>query len=131
MELQNPRILNSVLQSKYTKTDFAKWVHEGLISPLITVRDLPKILQNPKSKEVFLRDGTKEAVRVLDIPTPDAALKDATLEQLTQEISKRIRNMPFGEVQRLRADITSSENEKIREACDQLNQLCKDISSEG
>jgi len=129
VELQRPRVLNAIFQAKFSKADFAKWVRDQLISPLNTVRDLPKILQSPRSKEAFLRDGAKEAIKLLEIPTPDAALKDASLEQLTQEISKRIRNMPFSDIQRLRADLTTDENDKIREACEQLNQLCREIAS--
>ncbi len=131
VELQRPRVLSAIAQARFDKTDFSKWVRDGLIMPLATVRDLPKILQNPKSKEVFLRDGAREAIKILDVPTPEASLKEATLEQLTQEVGKRVRNMPFSELQRLRADLTSVENDKIREASEQLIQLCREIASEG
>jgi hypothetical protein len=130
VELQRPRVLTAIVQAKFNKADFSRWVRDGLIMPLNTVRDLPRILPNQKSKEIFLKEGAKEALKVLDQPTPDAALKDASLEQLVQEISKRVRNMPFSEFQRLKADPSSLENERIRDARDQLIQLRQQITSE-
>ena len=130
VELQQSRIKQALLNAKFTKTDFAKWVKDGLIAPLATVRQLPRILENPKSRDVFLKEGAQEAMKVLDVPTPDEAIKDATLDQLAREISKRILSMSYSELQRLRANPASEEASVLAETRDQLAQLCTDIASD-
>lgn len=127
MELQRPRIVESLVKSGFTKHDFANWVAGKLLSPQSTVRALPRILGFPKAKEIFLRDGAQEAMRILDVPTPDQALNDASLLDLAREISRRVLNLAYEDLLRLRANVNESEN--ICEARDNLQQLCSDIAS--
>jgi hypothetical protein len=129
VELQHPRIQQGLLNAQFTKTDFSRWVKDGLIAPLATVRQLPRILENPKSKAVFLKDGAQEALKVLDVPAPDEAIKDASLEQLAREISRRILSMAYSELQRLRGNPGADEVSLLAEARDYLGQLCTDIAS--
>jgi len=130
VELQRSRVKESLLNAGFTKGDFAKWVRDQMLSPLNTVRQLPRILENAKSKEVFLQDGAQEAMKLLDVPAPDEAIKDATLEQLAREIIRRVLNMSYSELQRLRANAAGAENGAICDARDQLTQLCSDIASD-
>jgi len=130
VELQRSRVKESLLNAGFTKGDFAKWVRDKMLSPLNTVRQLPRILENPKTKDVFLQDGAQEAMKILDVPAPDEAIKDATLEQLAREIIRRVLNMSYSELQRLRANAASAESEAICDARDQLTQLCSDIASD-
>lgn len=130
VELQKGRLKESLLKARFTKEDFAAWVRDGLFAPLNTVRHLPQILGNPRSKEVFLRDGAQEAIKVLDIPAPDDALQNATLQQLAREIIRRVLSISYSELQRLRADVATAENAALCDARDQLMQLCADIASE-
>ena len=102
VELQASRVVEALVKSGYTKSDFAKWVHERKLYPLSTVRSLPRILQNEASRDTFLKLGAEEALKVLDVPTPEAALKDATLQQLAREICRRINAIRFDELQRLK-----------------------------
>lgn len=130
VELQQGRITESLLKVRFTKKDFAAWVKDGLLLPQQTVRRLPQILENEKSREVFLRDGAREAIKVLDIPAPDDALKDATLQHLAREIIRRVLSMSYSDLQRLRADVASAENAALCDARDQLVELCADIASD-
>ena len=129
-ELQNPRIFNALLETNYTKADFASWVNKGLISPQTLVRQLPKILRDPEAKRIFLIDGAREAEKVLDKPSPDEALNTATMEQLARELIKRILTMQYRELQRLQEDLNSDVNNTLLEARDTLTQLCSDIASD-
>ncbi|MBI5119304.1 hypothetical protein HZA56_22780 [Candidatus Poribacteria bacterium] len=129
VEFQRRRITEAVFAAGFTKDDFARWVKSHLLSPQSTVRSLPGILENPRAREVFLRDGAQEAIKLLDVPTPDQALRDASLIQLAREISRRVLNMPYGELQRLRSHIDGPENEGFCEARDNLTRLCEDIAS--
>jgi hypothetical protein len=129
VEFQRRRIMEAVFSAGFTKDDFARWVKDLLLSPQSTVRSLPGILENPRAKAVFLRDGAPEAIKLLDVPTPDQALRDAPLVALAREISRRILNMTYAEVVRLRASMDGPENEAICEARDNLVRLGEDIAS--
>lgn len=130
VELQRPTVLQAILGAGFTKNDFARWVKDGLLLPQAMVRQLPRILRNPNSKETFLRDGAQEALKVLYVPSPDAALKDATLEQIAREINQKILSMEYAELQRLRSDVSTEGAELLCELRDNLTQLCSDIASD-
>jgi hypothetical protein len=102
VELQQSRIKEALLNSGFTKEDFAKWVRDQLLLPQNTVRQLPRILGNAKTRDVFLQDGAQEAMKLLDVPAPDDAIRDATLEQLAREIVRRVLGMSCPDLQRLR-----------------------------
>jgi len=131
VELQNPRVKKAVLDAGFKYTDFAHWVKDELILPLNTVRQLPRILADDRSRAIFLSDGAQEAIKVLDAPTADAALADASLVQLVREIAKRIAHLPYSEVQRLRSNAGGEESDMICAARDSLVELCADIASDG
>jgi hypothetical protein len=130
VELQRPRVRDAIVRNGYNYTDFSKWVKGGLLSPLNTVRQLPRIIESQKAREVFLNEGATEALKVLEVPSPTEALKDASLADLSREISRRILGMSYGELQRLRANIESEENAVVCGARDNLVQICKDIVSD-
>ena len=130
VELQRTRVKEALASTHHSYTDFSKWLIDDLISPLNLVRQLPRILQDKRSREVFLRDGAKEALKILEVPPPDEAIKDASLEQIAHEVVRRVLNMTYSELQRMRENVGSDENEVFCQARDQLIQLCKDIAAE-
>jgi hypothetical protein len=130
VELQQPRIQQALLEHDCDRRDFALWVKDHMLYPQNLVRSLPRILANPRSREVFLLDGAQEACKVLDVPPPDQALADASLEQIAVEIKQRILNMSYSELQRLRGDGSEGLRERLCDARDQLIQLCSDIEAE-
>ncbi len=129
VELQKTSVREALLVD-YNKDDFAAWVNDGLLSPQNLVRRLPRILRDPKSRETFLRDGAQEAIKVLDVPSPDEAIKNATLEQLAREINRRVLSMAYSELQRLRSEFNTEEHQALTDARDQLTQLCSDIATD-
>jgi hypothetical protein len=130
MELQRPRVKQAVVNHKFTFVDFSKWVMDGLISPLNMVRQLPRILDNPKSRAVFLKAGVQEAMKLLEVPAVAGALKDVSLDDLARELSRRVLGMTYAELQRLRANVAGDDNATLCEARDQLEQICKDIAAD-
>lgn len=129
VELQAGRVWQALHTSGFSKKEFSKWVHERKFRPLYTVRQLPRILQNEKSKKVFLKDGAGEAIKILDmleIPTT-VNLKDATLEMLVTEIYNRINAIPWKEIQRLRSEPDTGERDLYCDARDALIGFCDDI----
>lgn len=130
-ELQESRVQDALLRAGYTKADFATWVHEVKFHPTNTVRLLPQILQNTRAREVFLQDGAAKAQRYLDAPTPQAQLRDATLEQLARELCRRINEFPYESLQRLKNEADSDEVAVLLTARDRLTEFCEDVSAEG
>ena len=133
VELQNPRVTQAVVTSGYTKSDFSKWINDKILHPLEMVRQLPRILQHEKSKQVFLADGAREALKVLDaLEKPEeVSLESASLDSLSRAIYTRINEIPFSEIMRLKSETDSEEKDMIRNALDALTNLWKDITAEG
>lgn len=129
VELQKPRVAEALLKGGYSKTDFSKWVHEKKVYPLNTVRRLPQILKDPKSRDIFLKHGAQEALKVLDAPSPESSLEEAPFHLLARELIKRINSMPYSEMQRLRDD-SGDERELYFDARDTIVNFCKDIETE-
>lgn len=129
VELQKPGIKAAIFAAGYNLDDFAKWVHERLIDPLATVRALPQILANPEAREVFLKDGAKEAKKVLDIPPPPS-VGNLTLEQLLRAVVSKINQIQYHEVKSLKANPTSPVAQLIIEAKDAVAELCSDINKD-
>ena len=94
------------------------------------VRQLPRILENPKSRSVFLKAGAQEAMKLLEVPALDDSLKDVSIETLARELNRRLLSMTYAELQRLRANVAGDENVVLCEARDQLVQVCKDIAAD-
>ena len=132
VELQNPRVSQALVTAGYTKEDFSKWINDRRLHPLETVRQLPRILSTEKSKQVFIKDGAREAIKVLDaLEKPaDVSLDDASLKTLVKEIYNRINTIPYSEVMRLKEESDSEEKDIIRYAKDALNSFWKDITSD-
>ncbi len=130
VELQRPKVKEAILDASFDYFDFAEWVIKPLIHPLATVRQLPQILANKRAREVFLSDGAREAIRLLDVPVADDALKDARLDALAHEISRRVRSMQYAELKQLREEQDGSQVLAIMEARDELVGLCKDIAED-
>lgn len=130
MELQRPRVKQAVVNNRFTVTDFSSWVKNGLFQRLEMIRQLPQILENQKSRQVFLKEGAQEAAKLLERPIAVDCMKDVSLTELVREISRRILNMSYAELQRLRANVAGDENPVICGARDNLVQLCKDIAAE-
>jgi hypothetical protein len=128
VELQRPNIKSAIIDSGYDYSDFSEWVINRLIYPLNTVRQLPQILTNKRTKEVFLRDGAREAIKLLDAPVSDEVIKDAPLEALAREISKRVRSMQYAELKQLREEFEGPKVFTLIEARDELIALCNDIT---
>jgi hypothetical protein len=131
VELQKPRITTALVHAGFDKTTFAEWIISRRIHPLVRVRDLPRVLQNPKSREAFLASGMDEALKLLDQPTTDASLKEATLCELTHELLKRLAAIPWATVVELRQDPSSDQVATFLNARDRLADFCNDITSDG
>lgn len=107
VELQKPGVKEAIVKAGFTLTDFAHWIHERKLYPMHFVRQLHRILANPKAKEIFLKKNAPEAMKALDRPDLDKALIDASIDQLSQALRTKIYALPFPEADRVRRDPNS------------------------
>lgn len=125
VELQKPQVKQSIVRAGFTMDDFAKWVHNSKISPLNTVRQIPRILGNPDAKRKFLSHDAREAMKVLEQPSANAAIKEASLEQLANALASKIRNLNWPDVKTLSEAHDSPRAQALSDCYDELRDLCK------
>lgn len=124
---KTPRIQQAILNSGFTYDDFARWIIDRKIHPLITVRQLPRILADKRSRKIFLKDGARAALEALVVPSDDSSLRGASLEALARALGRKIRTMPFDEVRRLRSETDGPDAQALTEAKDELDTLYAEI----
>lgn len=125
VELQKPNVKQSIAKAGFTMDDFAKWVHDSKITPLNTVRQLPRILGNLEAKKKFLSHDAREAMKVLDQPNANAAIKEATIDQLANAMASKIRSLNWPEVKDLSEDHGSPRAQALADCLEELHDLCK------
>jgi hypothetical protein len=120
VELQKPKVKEAVFSHGFSIGTFAEWIHGRKIDPLNTVRRLPAVLANPKTKTIFLKEGMRKAVAALDHPDLEVELGKASIGQLARALTEALRRMEAVEIRRLRAD---PEDETVRSAYEALEEL--------
>jgi hypothetical protein len=123
VEMQKTGIKEAILEAGFTFADFGRWIHEEKLYPLQSVRWLPKILRNPKARELFLKQGAKAALHVLDKPDLSKALGDADVAQLAHALTQKIYALNFLEAEKIRKDASCEAAEALSEAITAINLL--------
>jgi hypothetical protein len=90
LELQRSGIKSAIATAGFDLSDFSLWIHEEKLYPLNLVRKLPAILQNDKTKEIFLNEDAKAAVRALDVPDLKKTLAEANVSQLAHTLTQAL-----------------------------------------
>lgn len=127
VEYQKPRVKESVMDHGFGPADFAKWMKEGKIDPLNTVRQIPAVLANPRAKTVFLSQGMKAAIAVLDRPDAGTELKQASLGQLARALRSAIGQLQYEEIKRLQDNPEDDTAVALFDALELLQGLVDDI----
>ena len=110
VELQNRNITDALMSRGYTKTDFSQWMIDDKFSTLQDVRRLPEIFKSKKATEVFLKENTREAKKILAVEEISAnRLKDVPYEIIAKELAKRMINFKVHEINHLRDDSEHSD----------------------
>ena len=130
VEYQNNRVQQAVLSAGYSGKDFAKWIYERKINNLQEVRQLPHILKNSAARTVFLKDGVKAAMEVVDRPDMDTNLDKASLDQLAKAVAAKARLVEMDELRRLQDDLDSLTSQYIEDAIDALSYLLSQIRNQ-
>lgn len=105
VELQRSTVIESLAINGYTKSDFSKWMIADKFSILQDVRRIPEIMKSKKAKEVFLKNDTASAKKILAVEDLSSdKLKDVPYELLAKELSKRMQSILFNEIHHLKND---------------------------
>ena len=120
VELQKPGIKEAIFAAGYDLTDFAKWIHQGKLFPLNTVRRLPSILKNKLAREAFIKHNAKKAMAHLETPENHKALETASLMQLCQALSNTLGALPWAEAMRIKNNPSEDTSLALIEARDAI-----------
>lgn len=127
VELQKPPVVQALLKHGYSKTDFAKWLNTDKFKPLNTVRALPRILANPKAKQMFLSRGASEAMRLIEQPASSEVIKDASIDQLASALAIKMRNLSWPEAKTMIEDPDGRTSLAIADCFAELSTIYKQI----
>ena len=123
VELQKPGIKQAIFRSGFSEGDFSRWVDERKLFPLNTVRRLPQILDNPEARRVFLREGARAALTILDAPDLDTRLREANISQLARALQEKIDLLSFEDAERVAGQPDSEEHLELRDLLMSVGEL--------
>lgn len=129
VEVQRQHVREAILSSGYTLTDFSKWIFAGLIDPLNNVRLLPRIMKDEKARQIFLNEGSREAVKYLDRNASDANLDDVDMLVLSNVLRKKISEMGWRDVQLLQSGEKPETYDILETLQTELSSLLKYVDS--
>ena len=125
VELQKSQVKQAIVKAGFNCDNFAQWVHDSKISPLNTVRQLPRILGNAEAKKKFLSHDAREAMKILEQPNANAAIKEASLDQLANALASKIRSLNWPDVKDLSETHDSPRAQALVDCFEELHDLCK------
>lgn len=129
VELQKPGIKQKILSAGFTLKNFSSWVNDELIYPLSTVRQLPEILTNPTAKAMFLKDGAREAIKLLGTEATKK-LEEAGIEDLAAVLYKKLSSLPLDEFKEMKKDLSKKKVVTLFSLEEELVDTCKMIRDE-
>ena len=132
VELQRKNVIDALTMPGFNKRDFSQCMIDDRFSILQDVRRLPEILKSKRALDVFLKENSREAKKILAVEeiTTDK-LKDVPYELLAQELAKRMTKIEFREVSHLRDDSEYSEKlESLERAFEELRFVLSQVNGE-
>lgn len=121
VEMQAPIKRKQALQKAgYTMTDFCKWVVDDLFNKQEDVRDLPRILANPKAKATFLKDGSRKAKLLLDAAAAGADVSGLGLSEICAAFVQRLQQIARKDLDDMRADPDGDLPRLLKDAAEEL-----------
>lgn len=103
-EYQRKTIKDAFRVKGYTDDNFSEWVAKGNIDTAQNVRRIPEIFNNKEAFETFKKSTIGKALKALAVSeaTHKDNLDDYPYEILGAAFLKKVEEMPFAEVKRLR-----------------------------
>jgi len=128
VEAQQPRVRTSLERHGYSMRDFSIWVRDGKIYPLNTVRSLPRILEHPKAKAVFLESGAKKAMTVIEAPPANPDIDSMTLHEIGALFYSKVQSIAYSDIRRMRELPESDETDLLSMISSELEYILEEIN---
>ena len=141
VELQKPKIKESIFSAGFSLKDFGEWIRDGKIRILENTRSLPTVLRDPEARERFISGGPRsieDANRLLDLRdkkdsghAEKAKLGEASLHQLATTLTQRIKDFPLQELTALQnkdSDESVMCVNALETLSDQLHVILKNVA---
>lgn len=130
VELQKSNIKQSIVMAGYTLKDFSKWVNDGLFKRLENVRRLPAILANKKAKDLFLSNGDRAAIALLDSALVHGDYSNLNMETLAKLLAEKLRKISLEEITKYKENISMPEVIALQDTQEELKSLFELIIKE-
>lgn len=128
VELQSSKVKTAILKAGLSLDDFAEWIKDKRIGNLQEVRALPRVLADKKARPIFLKKGVKSALQAMEQPETSSDLRNASLGQLARALTEKVEQLPYGELQRLRANPDDDAVRYVVDAYEALQNLSNEIN---
>lgn len=131
VEMQMPASRKEALQrAGYTMTDFSRWIYDDLFDKQEDVRDLDRILSNPKARATFLKEGSRKAKLLLDSVAISTDLSGVGLAAICQAFIQKLSQITLRENEALKADPDGEIPRLLREAEAEVKMQLRYIDSD-
>jgi hypothetical protein len=129
VEVQNTKVKDSILRAGFSLRDFAQWLRDGKFKNLQYIRQLPRVLPNKATRDVFLKKGMKAALDIAEKPELAQGLRNATIGQLARALTEASNSIRIEELRRLQENPDDDALRYIEDALEALEYLTKQIQS--
>jgi hypothetical protein len=135
VEVQNTKVKDAILRAGFSLSNFGQWLRDDKFRnrsgnrSLQYVRQLPQVLPNKTTRDVFLKKGIKAALDIAEKPDLGNGLKNATIGQLARAITEAANSIPLEELRRLQEHPEDDAHRYIEDALEALQYLTKQIQS--
>jgi hypothetical protein len=127
VELQSTKVKTSILKAGCNLDDFATWIKDGRIKGLIGVRQLPRVLADRKTRDVFLKKGLKAALESIEKPEVNSTLREASIGQLARVLSEKLDAVQWADIKRMRESVEDDTLRYLFDAQDGLASFLADF----
>ena len=98
---QRKAVQQAIYDAGFDDDDFANWVVEEKFKRLEHGRELPKIMENDLAKDLFLKEGSEQAIRYLGVDVRQL-LESATLPNLCRALIEIVGTLSRSDLQLIR-----------------------------
>ncbi|MCY3614859.1 MAG: hypothetical protein OXH03_07170 [Bacteroidetes bacterium] len=134
VELQRPKIKQSIFDSGFTLSDFGQWIRDGKIFRLADVRKLPIVLADEEAREAFVIGGPKSIEKAIEIEKENrrksihqvpqkVTVAESNMITLAEELLNRIKNLPRQDY----VDLRDRNYENAQQEVDVLTDLAEHL----
>lgn len=130
VEIQKSGPRKALAQYGFTMDDFASWLKDDKINRNENVRQLPLILANSEARKRFLEHDAKEAIKVLDRPSTNSLINEASLEILALTLASRLRTESWSSMMSIIRDSEGPIATALEDCFDELQGFMNQMNSQ-